>query len=41
MTGYPLKWIAENLAAGYAPRSEEDLESIDVESRVVFAEKHF
>jgi protein-tyrosine phosphatase len=31
MTDYPLKWITENLALGYAPRSEEDLESIKVQ----------
>lgn len=28
MSGYPLKWVTENLAVGYAPRSEEDLESV-------------
>lgn len=28
MSDYPLKWIAENLAVGYAPRSDGDLEEI-------------
>jgi protein-tyrosine phosphatase len=31
MSDYPLKWITEHLAVGYAPRSEEDLESVKVQ----------
>lgn len=28
MTEYPVKWITESIAVGYAPRSVEDLETI-------------
>ena len=28
MTGYPIKWITEDIAVGYAPRSVTDLETI-------------
>ena len=28
MQEYPIKWITENLAVGYAPRSHADLETI-------------
>ena len=28
MPEYPLRWITENLAVGYAPRSQSDLETI-------------
>jgi len=28
MLGYPMKWITDNLAVGYAPRSEEELDEV-------------